>query len=215
MLQRARHTGNQKYSPLFPPGKIETSYASRITIQRDVVLRIRARKVYTRHAFPRQLCACMAERMRKKLGEGETERERDSRRQKLSEIYIPDSRHIRAQRRHRKLMVRGIYSRVWYIRACLAYLVTPRLNDFSPLVPCTKTHTHICIRACIRTRKRTRASLIFNNLERRNSGVNRLPRENSSQRGRKLDVQRDPRLIFVDYLRKRNSRISSIHFGSL
>lgn len=41
----------------------------------------------------------------------------------IVEIYIPDSRHIRAWR-YRKLMVRWIYSRISYIRASRAYLVT-------------------------------------------------------------------------------------------
>lgn len=125
---------NRKYFPLFPLGKIETFYASPITILRVIVPRIRARKVYTLH-FSQTDSYIHAS--------GTTERTKSpcekSTKTEIVEIYIPDSRHIRAWR-HRKLMVRWIYSRVWYIRACRAYLVTPRLT-ISPLVPLARRHT--------------------------------------------------------------------------
>lgn len=94
MLQKATPViGN--IPPLFPSGKIETLYASRITIPRVVVPRIRARKVYTPHTFrtDRQTAAHAA-------AGGTTEhaqkaRERSAKTE-IVEIYIPDSRHIRA-----------------------------------------------------------------------------------------------------------------------
>lgn len=90
MLQKATPViGN--IPPLFPSGKIETLYASRIAIPR-IAFRGYVLGKYIRYTFRRQTVTHAAS--------GTTEhaqkvRERSAKTE-IVEIYIPDSRHIRA-----------------------------------------------------------------------------------------------------------------------